>query len=359
MSLNTRLTQAAHRIWRHKGIVSTLLLPLSWLSAAFIRNKQSGYRRQPARIFHSSLPVVVVGNIYVGGTGKTPVVMALVQALQQRGWQPGVISRGYGVTANAQARTGRGQLNAFEFGDEPTLIAGATGAPVSVHPRRALAMQALQRDFPEVDVVVADDGLQHLALGRDLEILVQDGRGIGNGRLLPAGPLREPATRLHKVDYVVNNLQAEQVATPIKGDAPTQLTMRLQPVKAVHLVSGTVQEWSEWLSHHSQQDISAVAAIGQPQRFFGMLRAQGLQLSQAMALPDHDPYESSPFAALPSAIILITAKDAVKCVKFADSRLWVVHVEPAFSDPQWLDTVHHQLTAVARKKKTTIAPAAS
>src|SRR5690606_16068633 len=179
-----------------KGLISTLLSPLSWVARAFIARKRLRYQRKPGLSHQSRLPVIIVGNIYVGGTGKTPVVIALVQSLQARGWRPGVISRGYGAKVGKHARTGQGQLDPALFGDEPALIAQATQVPVAVHPKRALALLELQETYPQVDVIVADDGLQHLALGRDLEIVVQDGRGIGNGRVLPAGPLREPASRL-------------------------------------------------------------------------------------------------------------------------------------------------------------------
>lgn len=357
MSLYARLAQTAHRIWLRKGWISTLLLPLAWLSGAFVRRKATRYLTHPQRIFHSALPVVVVGNIYVGGTGKTPVVMALVQALQARGWHPGVISRGYGVAGSDHALVGCGELNPRQFGDEPTLISRATSAPVAVHPRRVLALQALQQTYPQVDVVIADDGLQHLALGRDLEIVVQDGRGIGNGRLLPAGPLREPAEKLRHVDIVINNLQANEAATlPAAATTPPHVIMRLQAVRAVHVVSGQVVAWSDWLASHRQDSISAVAAIGQPQRFFAMLQAQGLQLADAVPLPDHYAYAASPFATLKANIVLITAKDAVKCAGFADPRLWAVHVEPVFSDPAWLEKVHQRLLAIADAKAGMASP---
>src|SRR5690606_21270810 len=142
----------------------TLLWPASWLVRAAIARKRQRYRRDPDLTYHSTLPVIVVGNIYVGGTGKTPVVIALAQALQARGWQPGIISRGYGARIGDKARAGQGQLDPALFGAEPALIAQATQAPVSVHPTRALALKRLQRSYPQVDIVISDDGLQHLAL---------------------------------------------------------------------------------------------------------------------------------------------------------------------------------------------------
>lgn len=354
----------AHRIWSRKGIASQCLTPLSWIGLAWIRYKQAQYRRHPERVFRTSVPVVIVGNIYVGGTGKTPVVMALVNALQKSGWKPGVISRGYGATPALDAMTGRGTLDARYFGDEPALIASATGAPVAVHPRRALAVDALLRDFPEVDVVVADDGLQHLALGRDLEILVQDARGVGNGRVLPAGPLREPADRLQHVDFVVNNLTDVSHPSsdqPVRSHAikhgpcvprlPMAISMRLRPQRAVHLMSGKTEYWHDWLTRYQGERISAVAAIGQPQRFFDMLRNEGLDLASTWALPDHDPYTTSPFGAIDSTIILVTPKDAVKCTAVQDTRLWSVEADPDFLPKDWLQAVHKKLGAIALQKR--------
>lgn len=347
MSLQAFLTKIAHNTWRRKGILSGLLLPFAWLVGAYVKRKHLAYQTGARPVFRSNLPVIVVGNIYVGGTGKTPVVIALVQALQKQGWSPGVISRGYGVTYGDQAITGCGQLDAHRFGDEPAQIAEITQAPVAVHPQRALAAKALQRDFPQVDVIVSDDGLQHLALGRDIEIVVQDGRGIGNGRLLPAGPLREPAKRLLDVDFIIYNLPADQLNYPVPPPPPpTSLTMHLAITHAVHLLSGETLHWPEWLSLHQHDDISAVAAIGQPQRFFNLLISQDLRLHDCIALPDHYAYDASPFTTLQSPTILLTAKDAVKCSKFDDKRLWAVHVQAVFSEPDWLATVHKQLTAI-------------
>ena len=350
MKTSTFLRKAIQTAWQRKGLVSTLLLPLSLPMMAAAALKHRRYQRQPELAHHSLFPVVVVGNIYVGGTGKTPVVIALVQALQERGWRPGVISRGYGVKVGEQARSGRGNLAASEFGDEPALIARTTQAPISVHPSRVLALKRLHKKYPDVNVVIADDGLQHLALGRDLEIVVQDGRGTGNGRLLPAGPLREPASRLQSVDYLITNLSDGQTEAAPIATLAHQLSMRLAPARLTQLTTGESLDWPAWLAQHGKEPISAVAAIGQPDRFFSMLTAAGLVLEKTIALPDHDAYEHSPFTAHSSPFILITAKDAVKCERFNDPRLWVVHAAALFSDPEWLYQIEQLLRFIADKK---------
>ncbi|MDS1141291.1 tetraacyldisaccharide 4'-kinase [Pusillimonas sp. SM2304] len=350
MNISPSLTQTLHTAWQKKGLISTLLWPASWIARAFIARKRLRYQRDPGLAYHSRLPVIIVGNIYVGGTGKTPVVVALAQSLQARGWHPGVVSRGYGVQVGDKARTGQGQLDPALFGDEPALIAQATGCPVAVHPNRPLALKRLQRDYPQVDVVIADDGLQHLALGRDLEIVVQDGRGTGNGRVLPAGPLREPASRLEYVDVIITNTQPNEPAPKRLNTLARQLTMQLAPVSVTQLSTGTTLEWNAWRSAHGHRTVSAVAAIGQPERFFAMLAAAGLQLNQTVALPDHDRYDTSPFSALSDPNILITRKDAVKCLHFNDPRLWVVHAEPVFSDADWIDHIHEMLRVIAQQK---------
>lgn len=356
MNVPARVHATIQRAWQRKGFVSALLLPFSWVAKVIIARKRRHYQYHPQNVQKSRLPVIVVGNLYVGGTGKTPVVIALAQALQQRGWKPGIVSRGYGARLGTHARTGQGNIKANEFGDEPALIAQQTQAPIAVHPRRALALTALEHNYPDIDVVISDDGLQHLALGRDLEIVVQDTRGVGNGRVLPAGPLREPASRLSAVDVIITNLSPGQERPPTLAGPALQITMRLAPTQVTQLTSGQQMHWVDWLARYGQTPVSAVAAIGQPERFFSMLRHHGLALAQTRALPDHDAYEHSPFTAMSVACILITAKDAVKCAKFADERLWVVHAEPEFSDINWLDKLHQRLIAVALKKANMAPP---
>lgn len=351
MKVPASLIGDIHRLWQGKGLASTLLLPLSWLTHLAVRYKRQRHLGSSDPDPADGRPVVVVGNIIVGGTGKTPVVIALVKALSASGWRPGVVSRGYGINLKGHPRVGQGQLDAAAFGDEPALIARHTGAPLAIHPSRVLAVQALVRAHPDVDVIVSDDGLQHLALRRDIEIVVQDARGLGNGRLLPAGPLREPADKLDHIDFLITNLAAGEAAPPNLAIPAQQLCMSLCPERIVHLASGRDATWPEWLARHAHGAIAAVAAIGQPERFFAMLRAQGLKLDTALALPDHDPYIRSPFEALSASVILVTAKDAVKCARFDDPRIWVVNVAPQFSEPGWLDGLNGKLRAIVEKKK--------
>lgn len=378
MKLPGSLVKRVHAIWQGKGVVSTLLLPLSWITGSFVSARKRRAKAQPPR---PALPTIVVGNLLVGGTGKTPVVIAVVKNLQARGWSPGVVSRGYGAKPGPQPRTAQGALDPASFGDEPSLIAASTGVPVSVHPQRTLARQALVDHFPEVDVVVSDDGLQHLTLSRDVEIVVQDARGIGNGRLLPAGPLREPASKLAEVDFIIDNngerrnaLAGSDEYSPDKhntqqrtrtNDAagstggrpgtvdvtggadmgPERVVMSVQPTHAEHLATGEHLPWQQWVAQYRSRSLAAVAAIGQPQRFFTTLHEAGLQPVSTVALPDHDAYERSPFPELTEDVIVITAKDAVKCRRYPDLRVWVVHVEAVFSDPAWLDRLEARLPA--------------
>lgn len=327
------------RVWRGTGLISTLLLPLSWITAGVAAYRTRQARRHPETAYRAPVPVIVVGNILVGGTGKTPIVIALVQALRARGWMPGVISRGYGVQVGQQARLSMDDATAQALGDEPALIARQTNAPVAVHPQRALAISALLARAPEVDVILADDGLQHLSMARDLEIIVQDERGTGNGRLLPAGPLREPACRLSSADWVVTTLAADPANMPPSYG----LTVHLHPTHIRQLTTGVRLNWEDWHARYAHEPCSAVAAIGQPERFFAMLRAAGISLAQVKALPDHDAYRGDPFAKLPDAPILITAKDAIKCEGLNDPRLWVVYAEPVFSDPLWFEQIDTRL----------------
>ena len=354
--MSRRLEDFLLAIWSRRGGLSALLLPLAWL---YGRLSARRLRAQADAAWTAPVPVVVVGNILVGGTGKTPVTIAVCQTLQARGWHPGIVSRGYGAAVGPEPRLsddGDGD-GADRLGDEPALIHAATGAPVAVHPRRALAASALLATHPEVDVLVADDGLQHAALARDLEIVVQDGRGVGNGRLLPAGPLREPPARLARADWLVSHLAGDEPMPPSNpsvgtGNAPFLVIMRLLPEGATHLSSGRDLPWDDWRAEQGAAPCSAAAGIGRPERFFAMLRAAGVTLSRTLRIPDHQAIPADALQDLPAGPILITPKDAVKCAAPHDPRLWAVRAAPVFSDPGWLDALDRALRTVTRNPLT-------
>lgn len=284
------------------------LLPLAWLFHGVVRLRSLAYRRGWLASGHPGAPVIVVGNITVGGTGKTPLVATVVEQLRARGRRPGVVSRGYGGRAGEVPVSVTADSDVTEVGDEPLLLARRTGCPLVVgRDRLAAARHLLARH--DVDVVVADDGLQHYRLRRDAEISVSDlRRGYGNGRLLPAGPLREPLSRLGQVDLELvqgeggdYRLRGEQVVSLI-GDAPPRV-----------------------LSEFAGQAVHAVAGIGDPERFFASLRAAGLVVL-AHAFPDHHSYVAADLAFADDAPVLMTEKDAVKCVDLAEPRLWYLPV---------------------------------
>jgi len=359
-------------IWQNKGVISAALLPLSGLYGAVLHLRRWRYARFPPAlpIPAPRPPIIVVGNLMVGGTGKTPTVIALAVTLKQYGWQPGIISRGYGVRVGTAARTGYGDVvDAARFGDEPALIARETCCPIAVHPKRLRALQALLTQYPEVDCVIADDGLQHLALPRDATVIVQDARGLGNGRLLPAGPLREPAQRLLDAQVIITNLtaqsQPEPPPAPPYGDTHPQAlsahhaTLRLKPDSVTRISDGVRMRWQDWCQQHQGQAVAALAGIGQPERFFAMLRVHGQPLAHTCALADHAALDAARLRGLETAqALLITEKDAIKLSPASDARLWSVHVTEEFagdvltlgSDPdhpcfsfKWVDHIHTHL----------------
>ncbi len=263
-------------------------------------------------------PIIVVGNISVGGTGKTPFVIWLVQRLQQWGFRPGVISRGYGGRSPVYPLRVDGGTDPALCGDEPLLIALRTGAPVAVAPDRVAAARLLAEE-DAVDVIVTDDGLQHYRLPRDMEICVVDGaRGLGNRQLLPAGPLRESSRRLLEVDWVVVN------DGRFESPSPT-LHFSLTGGPAFSLLT----EQTRPLSDFSQ--VHAVAGIGNPERFFTSLEAEGLSLHRH-AFGDHHRYRPDDLAFGDGLPVIMTEKDAVKCRAFADDRLWSRPVEARLSE---------------------------
>ncbi len=305
------------RAWQRRGLLAWVLLPLSLPYFLLILLRRGLYALGVLKSSRLPVPVVVVGNVFVGGTGKTPLVIWLVEQLRLRGLRPGVISRGYGASV-AQVRAVDGASSAAEVGDEPLLIAQRTQVPVVVGRRRVLAARHLLALHPEVDVIISDDGLQHYALARQVEVELSDSRGYGNGWLLPAGPLREPAAR--RCDFRVVNS-----AGPIPAGCHA---MQLSGVHAERLSDRSqrmgLQQFPPGLR------IAAAAGIGNPQRFFDMLGHQGMRLAQTLPLPDHFDFSTNPFGTLDADLILITEKDAVKCARIAaiaaDARLWVVPV---------------------------------
>lgn len=285
------------RIWLQRGWRAWLLWPVSVLYGLLVRLRRTLYRLGWLRSERLPVPVVVVGNVVAGGAGKTPVVMAIVQHLQAQGVRVGVISRGYG-------RSNRDCLEVLpnsavqDVGDEPALIQRRTSAPVFVATRRTEAARALLARYPQTQVLICDDGLQHLQLQRDLEIGVFDDRGVGNGFLLPAGPLREPWPR--KLDLLLHTGQHPAFAGYGASRALANHALRRdgRQVALADLKSG--------------KPLLALAAIAQPQAFFAMLRALGLPLARTEALPDHHDFSQWAGNADGIYTVLCTEKDAVK-----------------------------------------------
>ena len=292
---------ALQREWLRRGAAAYALWPLSLLFGALAALRRTAYRAGFIQSERLPVPVIVVGNVIAGGAGKTPVVMALVEHLQSRGIAAGVVSRGYGRTS-AQCLEVKRDSDPRDTGDEPLLVARACQAPVFVSANRARAARALLRAYPATQVVVSDDGLQHYGLRRDIEICVFDERGVGNGWLLPAGPLREPWPRA--VDLVVR-----------PRDTPGVAGFAVHRRLAGHALraDGT----SITLEQLKGRRLKAIAAIARPEAFFSMLREGGLVLAQTIALPDHDDLLHAPFAEEDGCELLCTEKDAVK--------LWRMH----------------------------------
>ena len=263
------------RIWSGSSLVYLLLLPLSWLYGLVSGLIRLSYRCGLRKSWRAPVPVVVVGNLTAGGNGKTPMVIWLVEQLQQRGYRVGVVSRGYGGKAEAYPLLLDASTTTQQAGDEPVLIYQRTAAPVAISPKRCEAVQALLKQ-QSLDVVITDDGLQHYALQRDFELVVIDGvRRFGNGWWLPAGPMRERASRLNSVDALIANGGVAQ---------PGEIAMRLQARDAVNVASGERRPAVEL------PRVVAMAGIGHPPRFFATLEKLGVEVEKEVAFADHQEY---------------------------------------------------------------------
>jgi tetraacyldisaccharide 4'-kinase len=295
-------------LWKKKNLVAYLLWPLSLLYRGFIFLRRKLYQFGVIKINYFSVPVIVVGNITVGGTGKTPLLIRIAEFLQKQGWHPGIISRGYGAKVQHYPQRVHDNSNAREVGDESLLIVRHTGCPTMVDPNRSRGIKALLAKT-NCNIILSDDGLQHLALGRHIEIVTIDGqRRFGNGFCLPAGPLREPRSRLKTVDLIVT-----------KGKArPNEFAMRLLPNYFYQLIQPTNKQSADYFYG---KNLHAVAGIGNPEQFFCSLRALGLNFSKH-PFPDHHFFKSHDLHYGNEAIILMTEKDAVKCEGLTDARLW-------------------------------------
>ena len=310
------------------GASGRLLAPLAWLFAGVVALRHGAYRRGLLRTTRVRVPVVVVGNVVAGGTGKTPLVIALIEALRARGFSPGVISRGYAGTGEALVIVDESS-SPLSVGDEAVLVMQTTRAPFIVCRDRAQAGK-IMLDKTSVDVIISDDGLQHYRLQRDVEICVIDGeRRFGNGYLLPAGPLREPAARLDSIALRVCN----------GGEAqPNEVQMRLVGDEAVAVAD---PQRRRPLREFAGQHVHAVAGIGNPERFFAHLRAAGIDVI-AHAFDDHFPYAEKNLDFGDGLPVLMTAKDAVKCTAYTRLDLWSVPVRAELPDT-FFDAVARRL----------------
>jgi tetraacyldisaccharide 4'-kinase len=329
--LAARLEARVTREWQRRGAFAWALSPLACVFGIVAALRRASFAlgwRQSVRI---GVPVVIVGNVTVGGTGKTPTVIALVEALRGAGFTPGVVSRGYRAKiAGPSAVTPSSSPD--QAGDEPLLIARRTLAPVWVCPDRVAAARALVAAHRDVDVIVSDDGLQHYRLARDVELVVFDQRLGGNGFLLPAGPLREPLSRRRDATLVNSPYERALPAWP------NTFALNLTPGEAWHLADPGLRRP---LAQFAGARVLAAAGIGSPERFFATLRAAGLAPA-TRALPDHYAFDDNPFVDADADAILITEKDAVKLGSWRDARIWVVPVEAAL-DPRLIALVVEKL----------------
>jgi tetraacyldisaccharide 4'-kinase len=312
--------------WYEDGVPPLPARLLSRAYAGAIRARVALYRRGLLRRRSGEVPVVVVGNLIAGGSGKTPFTVALAERLRAAGWTPGVATRGYGRADPQRAIWVDGDSDPATSGDEPVLLARRTGVRVRADRDRVAAARALAD--AGCDIVLCDDGLQHYRLRRDVEIEVIDGRRrYGNGRLLPAGPLREPTERGGRCDFRVVNLPPTETSGAGFGEWP----MHLLASRAVPVLGGRAQP----LSTFAGQRVHAVAGIGDPERFFSMLRALDIAVVPH-AFADHHRYSAADFQFGSDLPVLMTQKDAVKCVAFAGARHFSVPVDAQLPEAFWI-----------------------
>jgi len=335
--------------WERLGGGALIFLPLTLIFALAVAIRRLLHRMGILPAWRAPVPVIVAGNITAGGTGKTPLVLAILDILQRRGWTPGVVARGYGRVPPRE-QDPRGVVRVYpdvatpeHFGDEPVLIARRSRVPVYISPDRPAAARALLEAHPEVNVLVSDDGLQHYALARDVELAVVDAeRRFGNGLMLPSGPLREPVSRLASVDaVVVNGGHADGIPGAVR------FPMTLGEEAFVPLAGGDALAPPDFAHLARGRAVFAIAGIGHPDRFFEHLAALGVS-ARNRAFPDHHAFQPAELKLPGADIVVMTEKDAVKCAAFADARMWFLRVA-AILPPEFEDFLLERL-ALARRR---------
>ena len=342
--------------WQRLGGGALVFLPLTLAFAAIVWLRRLLYRARILPSWRAPVPVVVIGNITVGGSGKTPLAIEVVDLLQRRGFTPGVVARGYGRVPPREADP-LGVVRVYpdiatpeHFGDEPVLIARRSRVPVYISPDRPAAARALLAAHPEVDVLVSDDGLQHYALERDLEIAVVDGeRRFGNGLMLPSGPLREPVARLRGVDAVVVNGGHSDVLL-----GPRQFAMLLGRERFAALATNEELTPQEFALMARGRAVAAIAGIGNPDRFFEHLERLGVR-ARTRAYPDHHAFQPAELKLPGAELVVMTEKDAVKCAAFADARMWLMRVD-AMLPPEFEEFL---LSRIAQSRRSADGPQAA
>ena len=313
--------------WYNKSFWLYLLSPFTFIFSAAVRWRKSSYAKNPSKVWNSDVPIVVVGNITMGGTGKTPLVKHIASELKERGYKPGLVSRGYGGKFSGTLEVNK-ETTFKQTGDEAQLLSKLQ-IPFFIDKDRSRAAQTLQEKY-DCDVIISDDGLQHYKMDRKVEIAVIDGaRRLGNGMAFPAGPLREPKGRLKEVDFIVNN------GGPTEAD---EILMTLNPAKFVHLNSGKRYSVENWPMH---KQVHAVAGVGNPNRFFDLLSRLGFEFDKS-PFPDHHKYNKRDLYFLDHLPILMTEKDAAKCKHFNNSKIWYLSIE-AKIESQFIDRLEEKI----------------
>ncbi|WP_159715432.1 tetraacyldisaccharide 4'-kinase [Blochmannia endosymbiont of Camponotus nipponensis] len=304
------------RIWFRSSLCYLFLLPFSWLYGLVSTLNRISYQYGWRKVYRFSVPIIIIGNLTIGGNGKTPMVLWLVEQLKHRGWKVGVVSRGYKGRSSNYPIIININSHSIECGDEPMLIWRRTGVLVAVSPKRADAVAALLR-MQELDIIISDDGLQHYALFRDIEwVIINTSFRFGNGYWLPAGPMRERINRLHTVQAIIANGSAE-------GMQSGEILMQLYPSAAINILTG------EHRPLNILNNVVAIAGIGYPTQFFDTLRNYGITPIKVISFSDHHIYSEKMLQSLTekNEILLMTEKDAVKCLDFAHDNWWYVHIE--------------------------------